>query len=159
MEAPVANDGDKVWNAATPEEEERYKSIIAERIENSPYYKLIGMEVAGLGPGTATIRLTAGVSHHNVGGIVHGGAIMSVADAAAGVALATLLKPAVERPITIELKLNFCAPVVEGVLMGRGSVVQKGGRIAVCDVEITDESERLIARGMATYMIASAAEV
>lgn len=143
----------KLWGAATPEEEERYREIIRERVDCSPYYKLLGLEVTGLGPGWATFRMSAGTHLHNVSGIVHGGAITSIADAAAGVALATLLETFGERPVTIELKLNFCAAVTEGVLEARGTVVKKGGTIAVTEVEVT-EGGRLVAKGLSTYMIA-----
>lgn len=142
----------KLWDAATPEEEERYKSIIRERVKDSPFYQLIGMEVTALAPGKATISMPVSRKHHNLGGIVHGGAITSVADAAAGVALATLLTPGVERPITVEIKVNFCAPVINGVLRANGSVLQKGSRIAVCEAEVL-EGDRLIAKGIATYMV------
>ncbi|MBU1670938.1 MAG: PaaI family thioesterase [Actinobacteria bacterium] len=144
--------GPVAWEAAGPEEEDRYREIIRDRVENSPFYQHMGLRVTGLGPGRATFEMPAGRHLWNVGGIVHGGAITSIADAAAGVALATVLDARTERPVTIELKLNFCAPVREGTLEARGRVVQKGKRIAVSDVEVT-EGERLIAKGLATYMI------
>lgn len=144
--------GDRVWGACTAEEEERYKEILRERVENSPFYQHMGLEVTGLGGGWSTFRLQAGPHLFNVGGIVHGGAVMSIADAAAGVALATLLEKGAERPITIELKINFCSPATAGVVEARGNVVQKGSRIAVCEVEVTQE-DRLVAKGISTYMI------
>ncbi|HEY5533100.1 MAG TPA: PaaI family thioesterase [Candidatus Anoxymicrobiaceae bacterium] len=146
---------ERFWDETTgAEEEDRYREIIRERVENSPFYQLIGMEITGLGPGWATFKMPTGKHLLNIGGIVHGGAITSIADAASGVALATLLEKFRERPITIELKINFCAPVVEGLIEARGSVIQKGGRIAVCEVDVT-EGERLVAKGMSTYMILS----
>lgn len=146
-----------IWGACTPEEEERYRAIIKDRIENSPFYTLLGLEVSGLGHGWATFRMPAGSHLWNVGGIVHGGAIMSIADAAAGVSLATLLDKDREKPVTIEGKVNFCSPVVDGVLTARGEVVQKGKNIAVCDVEVK-EGDRLVARGISTYMIVETVE-
>lgn len=148
---------DRVWGACTPEEEERYSTIIRDRVENSPFYKHMGLEVTGLGCGWAEFRMRAGTHLYNLGGIVHGGAVTSVADAAAGVALATLLDKEKERPITIELKINFCSPAFEGMLEARGDVVQKGSRIAVCEVEVKQE-ERLVAKGIATYMVLKAGD-
>lgn len=147
------DDAKKLWNAATPEEEERYRAIIKDRVENSPFYQHMGLEVTGLGSGWSTFRMPAGSHLWNVGGIVHGGAISSIADAAAGVALATLLDKDRERPVTIEMKLNYCAPVTVGILTARGEVVQKGGRIAICEVEVK-EGDRLVAKGIATYTVA-----
>jgi acyl-CoA thioesterase len=143
----------KLWaDSCSEEEEARYREIVRERVESSPFYQHMGLEVTGLGPGWATFSMPAGRHLFNVGGIVHGGAITSIADAAAGVALATLLEKYRERPVTIELKLNFCAPVVEGVIEARGQVVQKGSRIAVCEVDVTG-GDRLVAKGLSTYTI------
>jgi len=144
--------GDRVWGACTQEEEERYKEIIRERVESSPFYRHMGLEVTGLGSGWSTFRMEAGPHLYNVGGIVHGGAVMSIADAAASVALATLLDKGAERPITVELKINFCSPATAGAVEAKGSVVQKGSRIAVCEVDVTQEG-RLVAKGISTYMI------
>lgn len=147
-------DGDGLWGECTPEEEERYRAIVRDRVENSPYYDHMCLEVAELGSGRATLRMTVGPHLWNLGGIVHGGAITSIADAGAGVALATLLDKDAERPVTIEIKVNFCSPVREGVMVARGTVLHKGSRIAVCEVDVTDGREKLVAKGMATYMIA-----
>ena len=148
----------RVWgDDASPEEEERYREIIRQRVESSPFYQHMGMEVTGLGRGWATFRMPAGRHLWNAGGIVHGGAVTSIADAATGVAIATLLDKHKERPVTIELKLNFCSPVVEGTIEARGQVVQKGSRIAVCEVEVTAH-DRLVAKGISTYMVIEAVD-
>lgn len=138
------------WGACGLEEEEVYKTIIRDGVENSPFYRHMGLEVTGLGPGWATFKMPVGRRLWNVSKIVHGGAIASIADAA-GVALATLLDKVRERPITI-LKVK-CAPVREGSLSARGEVVQKGKRVAICEVEVTDEDDRLVAKGISTYMV------
>lgn len=143
----------KVWGACSPEEEERYKPTVRDREDDSHYYLHMGLVVTGLGNGWATIEMPVGERFWNPGGIVHGGAIMSVADAAAGVALFTLLDEGKETAITIELKINFCAPVSEGTLEGRGRVVQKGKRIAVCEVDVTGDGGVLVAKGLSTYTL------
>ncbi len=149
----MTDDEKWLWGACNPEEEEVYKTIVRDRVERSPFYQLIGLEVTGLGPGWATFKMPVGQRLWNVSNIVHGGAITSIADAAAGVALASLLDQVQERPITVEMKINFCAPVREGLLFARGEVVQKGKRIAICEVEVTDEEDRLVAKGISTYMV------
>lgn len=148
--------GNRLWGACSAQEEETYKAIVRDRVENSPFYLHMGLRVTGLGRGWATFEMVVGKRFWNVGGVVHGGALMSIADAAAGVSLATLLNRD-ERPVTIEGKLNFCSPVTEGVIEARGEVVKKGKLIAVCDVEVT-EGDRLVAKGISTYMVASPEE-
>ncbi|MBU4173494.1 MAG: PaaI family thioesterase [Actinobacteria bacterium] len=148
--------GNRLWGACSAQEEETYKAIVRDRVENSPFYLHMGLRVTGLGRGWATFEMAVGKRFWNVGGVVHGGALMSIADAAAGVSLATLLDRD-ERPVTIEGKLNFCSPVTEGVIEARGEVVKKGKLIAVCDVEVT-EGDRLVAKGISTYMVVSPEE-
>jgi uncharacterized protein (TIGR00369 family) len=147
----------KLWGACTPEEEERYKQILYDRVEHSPYYQHMNLKVTGLGCGWATFRMAATEKFYNLGGILHGGAITSVADAAAGVALATMLDKDTERPISVELKINFCSPAFAGEITARGEVIQKGSRIGVCEVEVKQE-DRLVAKGLSTYMILKAGD-
>lgn len=137
----------------TPQELARYEEIKRQRTLGSPYYQLLGMELLELGHGTCRFRLKAGEKLHNLGGVVHGGALASVADAAMGVSLATLTDPRIERPVTVELKINFIAPVVEGELEARGRIVQRGRTVAVGEAEVTDTDGRLVAKAMGTFVI------
>lgn len=124
---------------------------IIERAGSSPYYRTLGIELEGLGRGRASARMPAGSRLFNVGGIVHGGAITSIAEAASGAAVATELEPG-ERADAVELEINFCAPVTAGTLEARGRVVKRGGRVFVCEVDVT-EAERLVAKGLSTYLV------
>jgi uncharacterized protein (TIGR00369 family) len=149
----VTAGGERLWGACTPEEEETYKKILRDHFQNSPFYRHMGLKVTGLGPGWAAFEMPAGRHLWNAGGTLHGGAITSIADSASGAALATLLDKDKERPITIELKVNFCSPAGEGVLYARGHVVQKGRRIAICEVDVTGEDGEPVAKGISTYMV------
>ena len=136
-----------------PEEEARFSEIVRQRTEASPYYRLLGMELTELGRGYSRFRLTCREQLHNVGGVVHGGALASVADAAMGVSLATLADPGRERPVTVELKINFIAPVAEGGLAVEGRIIQKGRSVAVGEAEVRDAAGTLVAKAMGTFMI------
>lgn len=139
--------------APTPEEEERFKKIIDDRVNASPFYRLLGLEVVGLAPGEARIRMKAGPHLHNTTGIVHGGAIAALADASSGVAMTTRVPRGSRRIITVEQKVNFIAPVREGDLTGIGKVVQGEGEITVSESEIFDHEGKLVAKSIATHML------
>ncbi|WP_290812301.1 PaaI family thioesterase [Halovivax sp.] len=51
-------------------------------IRDDPFCARLGIELAAIGPGTATTRLELADDHLNFHGIPHGGAIYSLADAA-----------------------------------------------------------------------------
>jgi uncharacterized protein (TIGR00369 family) len=158
QEKPVIQEsiGKRPRGIRSVEEEEAYRAIVLNRIENSPFYVHMGLRVTGLGRGWATFEMEVGERFWNVGGVVHGGAIMSIADAAAGASAATLLNID-ERAVTIEGKLNFCSPVADGVLEARGKVVKKGRLMITCEVDVT-EGDNLVAKGISTYMVANRLE-
>lgn len=142
----------RLWGAASPEEEERYRKIIDDRVRNSPFYELLGMEVVGLSPGEARLRIEAVGHHCDERGEVHPGVVFALADAASGVAMATLVPHGSRRVVTIEMKSNFIAPAVQGELLGVGRVLEELEDIAVSEGEVFDGEGRLLARSMATFM-------
>lgn len=119
----------------------------------SPYHKHLGIEVSAVSKGQSVIKLSSGERLRNVGGIVHGGAIVSAADAAGFVALSSLLNPGTEKLATVELKVNFLMPVRRGAIEARGRVVHKGRNIAVCEADVFDGNGKLIAKSMGTYKV------
>ncbi len=140
----------------TPEELARYEAIMRQRLNESPFYQLIGMEILELRSGYSRFRLGLHPELRNVSGVVHGGAIASIADAAMGVALATLLDPLAQRPITVEMKINYTAPAREGELVAEGRVVQKGSTVTVTGAEVRDGEGGLVALATGTYLVKQA---
>ena len=85
---------------------------------------------------------------------VHGGAIASLADSAA--AWATVGSTGLEAvPITVEMKINFLAPVESGRLIAEARIVHKGKTISLSDVEVKDDKGRLVAKSLVTYYLRS----
>jgi uncharacterized protein (TIGR00369 family) len=85
-------------------------------------------------------------------GIVHGGAIASLADSAVAMALVSLVEPK-DRITTIEFKINFFVPVSKGELKAHAKIIHKGSKTAVGDVEVINEGGELVAKVIATYSI------
>lgn len=135
--------------------EERFRKILEDRARNSPYYRLLGMELVELAPGKSALRIKLEGHHFDERGLVHPGVVFSLADACSGVALATLLPHGSRRVVTIELKCDFLRLEAEGFLFGRGRVLDEeaGERTAVSSAEIRDGRGKLVAYGLATFMI------
>jgi uncharacterized protein (TIGR00369 family) len=74
-----------------------------------PYGQLLGVEVVEVGDGSASAELTAGERHTNFLGLVHGGAVFSLADAALAAASNSGDRTAVATVVTIHL-LRACRP-------------------------------------------------
>ncbi len=122
-----------------------------EEINACPYYRLLGMRVVAMGDGHARLELPVEEKLLQIYGGVHGGATASLADSAVAVALISASTPN-ERAFTVELKLNFLAPVSIGRLTADARLFHRGRNIAAGEVDVRDDQGRLIAKGIATYM-------
>lgn len=135
-----------------PEDRQKYWESLIATANSSPYYQLIGMRITAIGEGEAYLAMPVETKLHHSRGIVQGGAIASIADAAAAFAVFSLVNPG-EAVNTIEIKLNYLRPVSQGELTAEGRVVHKGKRIAVVDMEVKQDGGKMVAKGMATMMI------
>lgn len=85
-------------------------------------------------------------------GVMHGGAIASLADTAAGIAVAASLEEN-QRFVTAEMKLNLLRGVKDGTLRAIAEPLHRGRRTGVYQVRVLDAAERLVALFICTQMI------
>jgi len=116
-----------------------------------PVAKLIGFVPVEVKKGEAVFKLATREEHFNPMGTVHGGILCDLADAAMGVAYATLLNEN-ETFTTIELKINYLKPVWETNLKAHAVVIKKGNTIGLIDCSIFDGNEALVAKASSTCM-------
>jgi uncharacterized protein (TIGR00369 family) len=116
----------------------------------------LGIRPVSLGPGEATIELTAGPHLHNAMGTVHGGVFGDLADVAMGAALATVADIG-ESFATLHLDLNYFHAVREGRLTATAKVVRRGrggsNTTAHVTCDLHDEQSRLVARATSVAAI------
>lgn len=111
----------------------------------------LGARISEAQPGRVVLELVAGPQHRHGGGVVQGGVIAQIADASMGLSIATLQDDSMWNT-TIELKINFIRPAVEGTLRAVGRVVDMRQTLLFGETEVVDENDRLIARGSCTCM-------
>jgi uncharacterized protein (TIGR00369 family) len=92
------------------------------RAERSEYWRHLGMRLTRQEPGEAEVTLEVGPQHTQAQGVVHGGVIASLADAAMAVAFARLAPE--EAMSTIELSVRFMRPASSGRLVAEGRVIE-----------------------------------
>jgi len=119
---------------------------------NSPYYQLLGMGVTEIKEGESRIQMVFKPELTHPYGIVHGGAIASLADSAVAMALISLVDQK-DKITTIEFKINFFVPISQGGLIAHARIIHKGSKTAVGDVDVTNAEGRLVAKVIATYSI------
>ena len=54
---------------------------------------------------------------------------------------------------TVEIKINYLAPIQKGKLVTMGRCIKMGKAIALGEALVRDEGEKLIAHGTATMMV------
>jgi len=131
----------------------RFKeTLLAKMREASPFWALLGMELADVRKGWALVRLPFARKLVHPLGIAHGGAVFSAADSAVAMALIGLVERD-ETFTTVEMKINYLRTFHEGEIVAEARIIHKGGRTALGDVEVRNGNGTLIAKGLATYMI------
>jgi acyl-CoA thioesterase len=142
------------WLEVSPMEGEKYFKKVGEVTNRSPFYRLLGMKVLEIRDGKSRIQMPFRKKLTHPYGIVHGGAIASLADSAVAMALISLVKPS-DRITTIEFKINFFTPISQGKLTAQAEIIYKGSKTAVGDVAVINEGGKLVAKVIATYNIQS----
>ena len=115
------------------------------------WMRTLGARITESEPGRVVLELDAGPEHRHGGGVVQGGVITQIADAAMGMSLATLQEDGLWNT-TIELKINFIRPVVSGRIRAVGRVVEMKQTLLFSEADVLDDQDRLVARASSTCM-------
>ena len=129
-----------------------YLRAIIPIINACPYFQLISMSIVSLGKGTSRLEIDLSPKHLQPFQMVHGGVFSSLVDATAFWAVYPLLNDG-QGLTTVEMKLNYLAPIVTGKMVARGTCIKLGKTLALGQTEIKDEAGRLLAHGTATMMV------
>ncbi len=118
---------------SSPAPSEEALATIHRSFMTSPFNRLVGIEFGGYHEDGVSLRLPVGTEHQNGAGVVHGGVILTLADAALGFGIARTVG---NRCTTAELKINYLRPVVEGVLEARSHIIRAGRKLVVARAEV-----------------------
>jgi uncharacterized protein (TIGR00369 family) len=122
-----------------------------EYFESMPFLDTIGIEEATIRDGTAQFRIPYNdhITNHTV---VHGGVMATLVDATVAGAIHSDAEAPLDEmePLTIDMNVNYHAPVTEGELIAEAEIVQRGGTIAVGETEVAN-GDGMVASGTATY--------
>ena len=124
--------------------------LLREIITTQPFLKFMGIEIIEAGAGWVRERLAVRPQFLQPR-VVHGGAIYTLADTVAAHSVLTRVYPD-EWVTTVEQKINYLRPAVEGELIGYAQVLHFGKRIVYSEAEVKDGAGKLIARSAATLM-------
>lgn len=117
----------------------------------NPFCDLIGLAFESCGEGASRCVLEMTDDLLNPNGVLHGGALYTMADTGMGGALYSRLDEG-ELGATIEIKINYFAAVRSGRIVCDTRIVHQGKRVAVLESEMKKD-DRLVAKAMGTYTI------
>jgi 1,4-dihydroxy-2-naphthoyl-CoA hydrolase len=117
-----------------------------------PFSEALGVKLEGADPSTVTGTLAWSAERCTSGGILHGGAIMSLADSA-GAICAYLNLPEGATTSTIESKTNFFRGVRSGFVRATAKPLHVGGRTIVVQTDVADDQDRSVALVIQTQAV------
>jgi 1,4-dihydroxy-2-naphthoyl-CoA hydrolase len=119
----------------------------AEQIRDTmPFAKLIGAELLEVTPELVRGRMEWAPERCTAGGLLHGGALMAMADGCGGTCAFFNLPEGAVGTATIESKTNFLRGVREGAVMSATRPLHRGRTTMVLETELTREDGKLIAK-------------
>jgi len=113
------------------------RRLLKDRIASVPFPNALGIRLVRMQAGTVEMSMAAGPALKQYQGVVHGGALASLADTAATFAALTVLPDGMDL-VTIEFKINFLSAVRTGRAIARAHVVRAGRRVSIAHVDVYD---------------------
>jgi len=110
-------------------------------VEKDAFARHAGIEIVEMGNGRATVRMQIRPEHRNGLGMVHGGAIFTLADYA--FAAACNSKGIVS--VAVNANISYIKAASGGVLTAEAEEVPQEGRLGSCLVRVVDELGEVVA--------------
>ena len=121
-----------------------------------PFFNLIGLEILEIEPGRSTARVAWRPDLTQPAGLMHGGVVAALIDT--GTAYALLLCDELRDTlraggslVTIDLRIKYLRPVSAGSVTCTSRVIRMGRQIIHMEAVVTNDADKEVARGDATY--------
>src|SRR5262245_2630057 len=130
----------------------RYRERLFATIHEAPFVRHMGMRITDLSWGSATFEMEAAEFRLQPYGVVHGGNIATLIDTASFWACWLSMDSDEDGLTTVDLKLNYLAPVRLEALRCTGTLIKAGKTLSYAEAEVVAADNRLIAHGTSTVM-------
>jgi 1,4-dihydroxy-2-naphthoyl-CoA hydrolase len=117
-----------------------------------PFAATLGLRVAAAAPDAVRVELDHRPDLCTAGGVLHGGAVMALADTA-GAVCARLNLPEGAATTTVESKTNLLAAVRGGTLAASATPLHVGSSLIVVETELRRDDGRLAAKTTQTQAV------
>jgi 1,4-dihydroxy-2-naphthoyl-CoA hydrolase len=118
-----------------------------------PFTATLGAELLDATPEAVRARVGWDESRCTVGGVLHGGVLMALADSAGALCAFLNLPPEAAGTTTIESKTNFLRAVRRGAITATARPLHAGSRFVVVETDVLDDGDRRVARTTQTQAV------
>jgi len=112
-----------------------FEARVRSSFGRQPMMGHIGAELVVVQPGYCEIHMPYDKALTQQHGYMHGGALATIADSAAGYAAYSLMGAA-DSPLTVEYKLNLLRPGVGELFIAKGRVIKPGRTLTVVNADV-----------------------
>ena len=127
-------------------------------ISCAPFERLLNVSILEASGGRATLSMPFLIDYAQGGGLMHGGALVSLADTAVVMAIKSLV-PSGSHFATIALEAKYLLPVKKGTVTAKARVVEREGRILRGRATVYDGENRAVMEFFSTFKIAKDATI
>jgi len=127
-------------------------------ISCAPFEQLLHMNIVEASGGKATLTMPFLLAFAQGGGLLHGGALTSLADTAVVMAIKSVLPPKTHFA-TVALESRFLHPVTRGIVTGKAQVFRHDDRTLKGEATVYDDSDRPVMEFVSTFRIAKDAQI
>ena len=135
-----------------PELNPKHVQAVMNMINRGFYFKHLSMFVKEIGAGYSLVELDIGEEHLNPFGGLHGGVYASAIDTAAYWAVYGELDEDAGY-ITIDLKVDYLAPVGAGKMIVKGHRIKIGKTMCLAEATAFDQTDKWLAHGTSKMMV------
>ncbi len=118
-----------------------------------PFGRRLGIELVAAAPEEVVVRLAWAEDLCTAAGVLHGGAIMSLADSGGGLCAFLNLPDDASGTATIESKTNFFGAVRDGHVTATSRPLHTGKTTIVVETDVHDAGDRHVARVTQTQAV------
>ena len=118
-----------------------------------PFGALLGIEAVSAGADEVRLRLGWREDLCTAGGLMHGGALMALADSAGGVCAFLNLPEGAAGTATISSSTSFLRPLRDGYAEAISRPLSVGRNVIAVDTEVVDAKGRAVARVMQSQAV------
>jgi uncharacterized protein (TIGR00369 family) len=121
--------------------------LMREHMPDSPIQRLLGLRFVSLGSDEVIVEMPVREEAFNSTGNLHGGAIATLIDVAAGTAaaLGSRFRPGVESIVTADLHVRYLGRPKTDMVLAKARVLRAGRQLTVVECQVADDSGNMVA--------------